>query len=120
MLHSLPDTIVLEELKVPELARNFFALWNPDCRYEVYISLLLGHAGTRWGSWLGHCVTNRKVAGWNTYGGHWNSSSAQSYQLHYNTGADLACNRNEYQGFSLELKAAGALAGLYRLHVTIV
>jgi len=39
---------------------------------------------------------------------HWNFSVTLSYRSHYGPGVDSASDRNEYQVFSLGLKAAGA------------
>jgi hypothetical protein len=39
---------------------------------------------------------------------HWNFSLTYSFQPHYGPGVDSASNRNEYQKYFLELKAAGA------------
>jgi len=39
---------------------------------------------------------------------HWNFSLTYSFWLHYGPGVDSACNRNEYQGYLLGVKAAGA------------
>ena len=63
--------------------------------------------GTRWLSWLRHCATSRKVAGSISDGVigifHW-----QSFRPHYGPGVDSPSNRNEYQEYLLEVKAAGA------------
>jgi hypothetical protein len=39
---------------------------------------------------------------------HWNFSVTQSLRSHYSPGDDWASNRNEYQLYFLEVKAAGA------------
>ena len=39
---------------------------------------------------------------------HWNSSLTQYFRPHYGPGVDAASNRNEYQEYFLEIKAAGA------------
>jgi len=39
---------------------------------------------------------------------HWNFSLTKSFQSHYNPAVDSASNKNEYQGYFLEVKAAGA------------
>ena len=39
---------------------------------------------------------------------HWNSSVTSSFRSHYGPGVDSASNRNEYQVYFLEVKAAGA------------
>jgi len=35
-------------------------------------------------------------------------SSTHSFQLHYGLGVNLACNSNEYRGYLLGIKVAGA------------
>jgi len=37
----------------------------------------------------------------------WNFSLAESFQSHYGPGVDSASNRNEYQEYFQEVKAAG-------------
>ena len=39
---------------------------------------------------------------------HWDFSVSQSFRSHYGPGVDSASNRNEYQGYFLVVKAAGA------------
>jgi hypothetical protein len=39
---------------------------------------------------------------------HWIFSLIQSFQSHYGSEVDSASNRNEYQEYFLEVKAAGA------------
>ena len=39
---------------------------------------------------------------------HWNFSLTLSFRPHYDSGVDLASNRNEYQEYFLWVKAAGA------------
>jgi hypothetical protein len=39
---------------------------------------------------------------------HWNFSLIYSFRSHYGLGVDSASNRNEYQVYFLEVKAAGA------------
>jgi hypothetical protein len=39
---------------------------------------------------------------------HWNFSLTESLRPHYGPGVDSASNRNEYQEYFLEVKAAGA------------
>jgi hypothetical protein len=50
--------------------------------------------------------------------GIWDFSVTQSFRPHYGPGVDSASNRNEYQGSSLLVNAAGWQ--LYHLHVQIV
>ena len=40
--------------------------------------------------------------------GHWNFSLTWIFRPHYGPGFDSASNKNEYQGYLLEVKAAGA------------
>jgi hypothetical protein len=40
--------------------------------------------------------------------GHWDFSLTQSFRPHYGPEVDLASNRNDYQGYLLGVKAAGA------------
>ena len=70
--------------------------------------------GTRWRSWLKHCATSRKFAGSIPDGYHWNFSLTQSFRAHYGPGIDSACNRNEYQEYSLGCKG-GRCVGLTTL-----
>ena len=39
---------------------------------------------------------------------HWNFSPTYSFQSHYGSGVDSSSNRNWYQEYFLEVKAAGA------------
>jgi len=39
---------------------------------------------------------------------YWNFSATYSFRSHYGPGVDSASNRNEYQVYFLEVKAAGA------------
>ena len=58
--------------------------------------------------WLSCCVTNRKVAGSITAGVIGIFIDIKSFRSHYGPGVDSASNRNEYQEYFLEVKAAGA------------
>jgi hypothetical protein len=64
--------------------------------------------GTRWHSWLRHCVTNRKVAGSILDGVtgifQWLNPSGRIVA----PGVDSACNRKDYQESFLGVKTAGA------------
>ena len=76
---------------------------------------------TRWRTWLRHCATSRKVAGTipSVVTGifHWHNPSGP----HYGPGVDSVSNRNEYQEYFLEAKAAGTYFWQpYHLHVPIV
>ena len=54
------------------------------------------------------CATNQKVAGSipASVSGHF--IDMKSFRSHYGPGVDPASNRNEYQEYFLEVKAAGA------------
>ena len=58
--------------------------------------------------WLTCCVTNRKVAGSILAGVSGFFIDIKSLLSHYGPGVDSASNRNEYQGYFLGVKAAGA------------
>jgi hypothetical protein len=78
----------------------------------------VGHAVAQW---LRHCATNRKFAGSIPDGVigtfQWHNPSGRSN----GDGVDSASNRNEYQEYSLWVKAAGAEGWQpYHLHVPIV
>jgi len=64
--------------------------------------------GTAVAQWLRCCATNRKVAGSIPDGvigiHHWHNPSDRTVAL----GVDSAFNRNEYQEYFLEVKAAGS------------
>jgi len=64
--------------------------------------------GTRWPSWLGDCATSRKVAGSIANGVIGFFSLTLPLRPHYGPGVDTASNRNEYQEYFFEVKAAGA------------
>jgi hypothetical protein len=50
--------------------------------------------------WLRYCATNWKVAG--------SIPDGVIFRSHYGPGVDSGSNRNEYQEYFLEVKAAGA------------
>jgi len=58
--------------------------------------------------WLRCCTTNRKVAGSIPAGVSGFFIDIKSFQSHYGPRVDSASNRNEYQEYFLEVKAAGA------------
>jgi len=58
--------------------------------------------------WLRCCATYRKVAGLIPAGVSGFFIDLKSFQSHYGPGFDSASNRNEYQEYFLEVKAAGA------------
>jgi hypothetical protein len=86
----------------------------PLRKYSWY-SFLLG--ATRWGSWMRHCTTSRKVAGLITDNIIGIFPSGRTVA----PGVDSASNRNEYQEYFLRGKG-GRCVGLttYHLHVPIV
>ena len=57
---------------------------------------------------LNHCAKNRKVAGSIPAGVSGFFIDIISFRSHYGPGVDPASNRNEYQEYFLEVKAAGA------------
>jgi len=57
--------------------------------------------------WLRCCSKTRKVAG-SIPAGVIGFFDIKSFQSHYDPGVDSASNRNEYQEYFLEVKAAGA------------
>jgi hypothetical protein len=63
---------------------------------------MLLSGGTRWRSWLRHCATNRKVVGSIP-------DDVTSFQPQYGPSVDSASKNNEYQEYSLGIKAACAL-----------
>ena len=58
--------------------------------------------------WLRCCATNQKVAGLIPAGVTGFFIDIKSFRSHYGPGVDSASNRNEYQGYFLGIKAAGA------------
>ena len=58
--------------------------------------------------WWLCCATNRKVAGSITAGVTGFFIDIKSFRSHYGPGVESASNRNEYQEYSLGVKAAGA------------
>ena len=54
------------------------------------------------------CATNRKVAGSIPAGVSGFFIDVKSLRSHYGPGVDSASNRNEYEGYFLGIKAAGA------------
>jgi hypothetical protein len=58
--------------------------------------------------WLRCCATNRKVAGSIPAGVTGIFIDIKSFRLHYGPWVDTASNKNEYQEYFLEVKAAGA------------
>ena len=64
--------------------------------------------GTAVAQWLKCCATNRKVAGSIPAGVTGIFIDIKSFRSHYGPGVDSASNRNEYQEYFLEVKAAGA------------
>jgi len=64
--------------------------------------------GTAVAQWLRCCATNRKVAGSIPAGVSGFFIDVKSFRSRYGPGVDSASNRNEYQEYFLEVKAAGA------------
>ena len=64
--------------------------------------------GTAVAQWLRCFATNRKVAGLIPAGVSGIFIDIKSFRSHYGPGVDSASNRNGYQGYFLEVKAAGA------------
>jgi len=64
--------------------------------------------GTAVAQWLRCCFTNRKVACSIPAGVSGFFIDIKSFRSHYGPGVDSASNRNEYQGYFLGVKAAGA------------
>jgi len=64
--------------------------------------------GTAVAQWLRCCVTNRKVTGSIPAGVSGSFIDIKSFRSHYGPGVDSASNINEYQGYFLRVKSAGA------------
>jgi len=64
--------------------------------------------GTAVVQWLRCCATNRKVSGSIPASVIGFFIGIKSFRSHYGPGVDSASNRNEYQEYSLGVKAAGA------------
>jgi len=63
--------------------------------------------GTAVAQWLRCCSTNRKVADSTPAGVSGYFIDIKSFRSHYGPGVDSASNRNEYQEYTLGVKAAG-------------
>jgi len=72
----------------------------------IYIYIYIW--GTAVAQWLRYCATNRKVAGSIPAGVSGFFIDIKSFRSHYGPGVESASNRNEYQEYFLEVKAAGA------------
>jgi len=68
---------------------------------------LMRNKGTAVAQWLRCCATNRKVAGSIPARVSGFFIDIKSFRSHYGPGVNSA-NRNEYQGYFLGVKAAGA------------
>ena len=66
------------------------------------------YMGTAVAQWLRCCATNRKVAGSIPACVSGFFIDIKSFRSQYGPGVDSASNRNEYQGYFLGVKAAGA------------
>ena len=75
--------------------------------YNIHV-LYGSVVGTSVAQWLRCCATNRKVAGSIPDGVSGYFIDIKSFRSHYGPGIDSASNRNEYQEYSLGVKAAGA------------
>ena len=92
----------------------------PKCTVVLYVKVLhfrlsnfvrISEAilkGTAVAQWLRCCATNRKVAGSIPAGISGFFIDIKSFRSHYGPGVDSVSNRNEYQGYFLGVKAAGA------------
>ena len=70
--------------------------------------------GTAVALWLRYYATNRKVAGSIPAGVSGSFIDIKSFRSHYGPGVDSVSNRNEYQEYFLEVKAAGAVLQIGR------
>jgi len=71
------------------------------------ISIYYHDKGNGVAQWLRCCATNRKVTGSIPVGVSGFFIDIKSFRSHYGPGVDSASNRNEYQEYFLEVKAAG-------------
>jgi len=72
------------------------------------VAYLRAVRGTAVAQWLRCCATNRKVTGSIPAGVSGFFIDIKSFRSHYGPGVDSASNRNEYQKYFLDVKAAGA------------
>ena len=82
-------------------------LWKDIVAHSME-KLQLNRISTAVAQWLRCCATNRKVAGSIAAGVSGFFIDIKSFRSHYDPGIDSASNRNEYQEYFLEVKAAGA------------
>ena len=73
--------------------------------YEILVYYYMIR-GTAVAQWLRYCATDRNVAGSIPAGV--TDIDIKSFRLHYGPGVDSASNKNEFQEYFLEIKAAGA------------
>ena len=91
--------------------KHFYIFLFLMCNCGIRFILLLFYCpnniwwGTAVAQWLRCCATNRKVAGSISAGV---SGFFIHIKSHYGPGVDSASNRNDYQEYFLEVKAAGA------------
>ena len=71
-------------------------------------SHLLNFVGTAVAQWFRCCATNRKVVGSIPVGVGGFFIDIKSFRSHYGPRVDSTSDRNEYQGYFLGVKAAGA------------
>ena len=77
-------------------------------RMNTNVNILVITMGTAVAQWLRCCATFRKVAGSIPAGVSGFSIDIKSFLSHRGPGVDTDSNRNEYQGYFLGVKAAGA------------
>ena len=83
-------------------------LGRPRCRWEDNIKMDLQEVGGAHGIAVKALRYKPAGRGFDSRWCHWNFSVTQSFRSHYGPGVDSASNRNEYQVYSLRVKAAGA------------
>jgi len=83
-------------------------LWNLEKTLHRIIYFTSEILVTAVAQWLRCCATIRKVAGSIQPGVSGFFIYIKSFRSHYGPGVDSASNRNEYQEYFLEVKAAGA------------
>ena len=74
----------------------------------VIVIIITITGGPPMAQWLRCCATNRKFAGSIPDGVSGFFIYTKPFRSHYGPGVDSASNRNEYQEYFLEVKAAGA------------
>ena len=88
--------------------------------YSKLQNITVRYKHTRWCSWLRHCNTSWKVAGWIPDGVTRILHSHKSFRLHYGPAADSASNRKENQEYFLGSKGGRCYCWqTYHLHVPL-